>query len=133
MDVLTKKQRSYCMSQIRGKQTQPEKIVRTIIRNLGLKYRLNSKLPSKPDLVIQGKKTIVFIDGCFWHGCKKHFKIPTTNQKYWKNKIKANTLRDSKNRRVLKTRGYKVIRIWEHETKDVCRLTERLYDIFNNE
>jgi len=115
-DVLTKKQRSYCMSQIRGRDTQPEIFLRRAISGAGLKgYRLHYKLLGKPDIVFPKRKVVIFIDGCFWHKCPKCFIRPGTNRGFWHKKIDSNVKRDKTVNAQLKGKGWKVLRIWEHE------------------
>lgn len=126
MDVLTKVQRSHCMARVKGKNTKPEVIVRKIVRALGYSYRLDSKLIGRPDLKICGQKTLLFIDGCFWHACPDHFSAPKQNNLFWKKKIESNQNRDRLYGKILKARGYKVVRIWEHETKTPSKLEKKL-------
>lgn len=133
-DVLTKEQRSRCMAAIKGKDTKPEMIVRKYLFSKGLRYRLHDKkLAGKPDIVLKKYKTVIFIDGCFWHGhdgCNL-FKIPKSNQFYWENKIKHNRARDIATNYILTTMGWRVIRIWECELKDSSTrksYLENLYD-----
>lgn len=116
-DVLTKSQRSYCMSRIRGKDTKPEVALRKALWSLGYRYRLKSKLPGKPDLVFPGYRTVVFIDGCFWHRCPVHFQMPENNRQFWQDKISANVRRDRKVTQQLEVNGWQVVRVWEHEVK----------------
>merc|ERR1711879_636225 len=96
-DVLTKEQRSYCMSQIRGKNTKPEVILRKALWSMGHRYRIKNKLPGKPDLVYPSLKVVIFVDGCFWHKCPKHYQPPKTRPLFWEKKINANAERDEKN------------------------------------
>ncbi len=118
-DVLTKKQRSYCMSRIHAKDTQPEIILRKALSDAGLKgYRLHYKLIGKPDIVFPKRKIAIFIDGCFWHKCPKCFIKPRTNRGFWKNKIDVNVKRDKIVNADLEGKGWKIIRIWEHELKN---------------
>lgn len=121
MDNLTKKQRSFCMSRIRSKNTGPEIIVRKILTDLGIKYRLHkTTLPGKPDIVISKQKTVVFINGCFWHqhkNCKKS-SIPKTNIKYWKPKLKRNVDKQKKDFKLLRQLGWKKIVVWECQVKN---------------
>ncbi len=117
MDVLTKEQRSYNMSQIRGKNTKPEIRLRKLLWALGLRYRLYYRLPGKPDIVFVKKKIAVFVDGCFWHGCEAHGTKPKTNKKFWNKKIQSNIDRDRKNIKRLEEMGWKVLRFWEHDIK----------------
>ena len=114
MDNLTKNQRSYNMSRIRSSKTKPE---------LNFKKKFNefsyqSKAFGKPDFINYKKKIVVFIDGCFWHGCPEHFRKSKSNIKYWKNKIKKNILRDREINFAYKNSGWKIIRIWEHKLKN---------------
>ncbi len=115
VDVLTKKQRSYNMSMIKGKNTKPELIIRKLLSSNGIRgYRINYKLPGKPDIVFTKYKLAIFIDGCFWHKCPKCFIEPDKNKEFWKNKINGNVKRDKKVNRVLKKDGWKVLRFREH-------------------
>ena len=117
-DVLTKKQRHYNMSRICSKNTKPEEIVRKYLFSKGFRYRKNdARYPGKPDIVLPKYKTIIFINGCFWHqhpGCKVA-RIPDTNSEFWKNKFKKNIARDAKEKRELEEAGWKVIILWECE------------------
>ncbi|ROU01352.1 very short patch repair endonuclease [Marinobacter sp. R17] len=117
MDTLSPKQRSYCMSQIKGKNTSPEMALRKQLWRMGYRYRLKSKLPGKPDLVFAKHKVVVFVDGCFWHKCPDHFVQPKKRAIFWQSKIDANVERDHKNSETLESQGWQVIRIWEHEIK----------------
>jgi len=117
-DVHTKEQRSFNMSQIRSKNTKPEILLRKKIFEEGLRgYRINFKLPGKPDIVFTKNKIAIFVDGCFWHRCPKCFTKPTTNRKFWKDKIKGNVKRDKKVNQLLTESGYTILRFWEHEIK----------------
>lgn len=119
-DVHTKAQRSYNMSQIRGKNTKPEMIVRKFLHANGFRYRLHDKkLPGKPDIVLPKYKTAIFINGCFWHGHKegKCFIVPKTRTDFWLDKIGRNQANETKNFSFLKKSGWKVIRIWECDLK----------------
>lgn len=119
VDVLTKKQRSYCMSRIKSKNTLPEILLRNKLKKEGLKgYKMNCNLPGKPDIIYPDKNLAIFIDGCFWHKCPQCFKKPDKNSKFWNNKIKNNMERDNKVNNTLKKMGWSVIRIWEHEIKN---------------
>jgi len=117
-DVHTKKQRSYNMSMIKGKNTEPELILRKLLSSNGIKgYRLNYRLTGKPDIVFSKYRLAIFIDGCFWHKCPKCFIQPENNKEFWKKKIKGNVKRDKTVNKLLKQEGWKVIRIWEHLLK----------------
>ncbi len=118
MDIMTKQQRSHCMSQVKGKNTKLEIIFRQYIWSKGLRgYRLHAKLPGKPDLLFGPKKVAVFIDGCFWHKCPICFKGPKTNKKFWTTKIRQNVERDLDNDIKLTEMKILPIRFWEHEIK----------------
>ena len=116
-DTFTKKQRHYCMSQIKSSKTKPEIAVRKLIWKKGYRYRIGHGLPGKPDIVFPSYRTVVFIDGCFWHGCPQHCRMPSSNVSYWKQKISGNKKRDKRTNTQLKKDGWKVIRIWEHSIK----------------
>lgn len=117
-DVMTKKQRSYNMSRIRGKNTKPEELVRKYLFAQGFRYRKNDKCyPGKPDIVLPKYHTIVLIHGCFWHqhpGCKAA-RIPETNQKFWADKFEKNVRRDKAVKKQLEDMGWRVIVVWECE------------------
>lgn len=115
-DNRTKEQRSYNMSRIRSVNTKPELLVRKFLFAKGIRFRLHSKrLAGKPDIVISKLKSVIFVNGCFWHGHKncKYAKTPATNRIFWIDKISKNSLRDTKNIRFLKKGGWNVIVIWE--------------------
>lgn len=114
-DVLTKEQRSYCMSRIRGKDTLPERRVRSMLHRRGLRFRKHvRKLPGCPDIVFGRARVAVFIDGDFWHGRFFSRWAPKLSLK-WRQKIEANRHRDVRNRQRLRGRGWKVVRVWESE------------------
>jgi|SRR5882672_1049521 len=114
-DVLTTAQRRYCMSRIRGKNTTPEIALRKALWRLGLRYRVKSALPGRPDLVFSNYRAVIFIDGCFWHMCPKHFSMPANNNSFWRSKLKRNVARDREVDVALKEAGWNVIRFWEHD------------------
>lgn len=132
-DVMTPEQRSRCMAAIKGKDTKPEMIVRKYLFSRGLRYRVNNrKLPGSPDIVLKKYKTVVFIDGCFWHGHEgcKYYRLPKTNVDFWRHKIAMNIARDYANSVDLRLAGWKVIRIWECDIKTKVKreaTLERLY------
>lgn len=126
-DVLTAAQRSYCMSRIRATNTQPEIRLRKALWSLGLRYRVRSRLPGRPDLVVRSLNTVLFIDGCFWHRCPKHATTPNANSEFWRRKLRTNVARDKRVEKELQAMGLRVIRIWEHEVvKDADRAAKRL-------
>ena len=108
------------MAAIKGKDTKPEMIVRQYLFSKGLRYRVNArKLPESPDIVLKKYKTVVFIDGCFWHGHEecKYFRLPKSNVDFWRHKIAMNIARDYANNVDLKLAGWRVIRILECEIR----------------
>lgn len=122
-DVHDKDTRSYNMSMIKGKNTKPEIIVRKFLHGNGLRYRLNDKrLPGKPDIVLTKYKTVIFVNGCFWHGHEncKYFVIPKTRTEWWLEKIAKTKERDLKSKKTLENLGWKVITFWECSTKHNC-------------
>lgn len=128
-DVLTPQQRSYNMSRIRYRDTRPEMIVRSLVHRLGYRYRLHkSDLPGKPDVVLVRHNKIIDVYGCFFHmhNCKYGNVTPATNTKFWQAKRKSNVERDIRNQLFLKTLGWRVLIVWECETRNVERLEDRL-------
>lgn len=125
MDVHDSKTRSYNMSRIKGKNTKPEETVRKYLFSQGFRYRKNDKrLPGKPDIVLPKYKTVIFVNGCFWHkheGCK-YFVWPKNNAEFWKEKIESNIVRDKKQYDELQNAGWHVIIVWECELKKKQRM-----------
>lgn len=120
MDVHNKKVRSYNMSRIKGKNTKPEELVRKYLFSKGFRYRKNyRKLPGSPDIVLPKYRTVIFVNGCFWHGHKgcNYFVWPQNNADFWKAKIEANIERDIRKENDLINRGWNVITIWECQLK----------------
>ena len=127
MDKVSKKKRSEIMSKIRSKNTGPEKYVRKELRKRGFKFTLHKKnLPGKPDIVLKKHKTVINVNGCFWHhhNCGR-YNIPKNNRKFWLNKFKKNKERDKINTRKLRKLGWKVYKIWE------CKLKQHTNRIAN--
>lgn len=120
MDNRSKEERSKNMAHIPSKNTKPEEMVRKYLFSQGFRYRKNvANLPGKPDIVLPKYKTVIFVNGCFWHaheGCK-WFVPPKTNTEFWKNKFQYNRSRDEKNYLKLQTLGWKVVIIWECEIR----------------
>ena len=133
-DTMTPEQRSRCMSAIKGKDTKPEMIVRKYLFSKGLRYRLHVRsLPGNPDIVLPRYKTVVFINGCFWHaheGCK-YYRLPKSNVEFWESKITNNKNRDVLNEIKLKELGWRVIRIWECEIRRVQDRSQSLERLYN--
>ena len=121
-DHISKEKRSWNMSRIRSKNTKPELIVRKMLHNTGIRYRLHAKdLPGKPDLSNKSKKFAVFVNGCFWHqhkGCKRA-NIPKSNKDYWIPKLDKNVEKQRKNLALLNKMGFKTYVVWECELNDI--------------
>lgn len=118
-DNHTPEERSYNMSRIRSKDTKPEEKVRKYLFAQGFRYRKNvRKLPGCPDIVLPKYKTVIFVQGCFWHmhDCGR-FHWPTSNQEYWEPKIRRNVERDHTNKELLQALGWNVLTVWECELK----------------
>ncbi len=115
-DNLTKEQRSKVMSSIKDKNTKPEIIVRKILYRQKFRYRIHDKtIFGKPDISNKSKKIAIFIDGCFWHGCTKCYREPTSNVDFWRNKIKNNKNRRIKVKKELRKEKWNILELWEHE------------------
>lgn len=128
MDTLTPEARSRLMSRIRGKDTKPELIVRSMLHRLGFRFRIHRKdLPGRPDIVLPRHKKVVLVHGCFWHGhlCKIA-PGPKSNITYWSPKIEANRSRDLRNQAALLELGWEVLELWECEIRDLQRTEARL-------
>ncbi len=122
------------MRRVRSKDTVPELIVRKITHSLGFRYKLHKDdLPGKPDLSFPGKKKVIFVHGCFWHGhqCKRGNRIPKENRDYWIKKVKANIERDNRHVNELSKQGLSVLIIWECETKNQDKLKQRVNEFLN--
>ena len=133
-DIFSSQKRSDIMSKISGKNTKPEILVRKFLFSKGFRYRSNVKtLPGKPDIVLPKYKTVIFINGCFWHGhnCKKG-KLPSSNIDFWKEKISNNKSRDDKNSDLLVKLGWKVIIIWQCEISKIDNRIKILNKLLEN-
>jgi DNA mismatch endonuclease (patch repair protein) len=118
-DVLSPSQRSQLMARIRGKDTRPEKQLRSAVWALGLRYRLHKRIgKTRPDFVFVGAKLAVFVDGCFWHCCPLHGVMPKTNREFWARKLSLNATRDADAIVLLTSAGWRVLRFWEHEIEE---------------
>lgn len=119
-DKHTPEQRRFNMQQIKGTNTKPEILLRKLLFSKGFRYRINNKnLPGKPDIVLKKYKTVIFVNGCFWHGHEncRYYVIPKTRTEFWTDKINGNKKRDKKNTELLIKMGWKVITVWECELK----------------
>ncbi len=115
-DVLTKEQRHYNMSRIRSTRTEPELKLKGALESLGFEYQVVG-IYGRPDFVNRNNKIAIFIDGCYWHKCPQDFVKPETRSEFWMQKIERNVSRDGIVNRRLKSEGWKVLRIWEHDVR----------------
>lgn len=132
-DVFTSEERSRLMARVRGKDTRPELVVRSVAHRLGYRFRLHRReLPGTPDLVLTRHRAAVFVNGCFWHGhdCKRGA-LPRTNEEFWSKKIKGNAARDAVVHDQLVAAGWRVLTIWECETHDTDSIAEKLREFLN--
>jgi DNA mismatch endonuclease (patch repair protein) len=116
LDNLSKGVRSKVMASIRGKDTSPELAVRRLLWARGKRYRVQDRRVSgTPDITSNRHKVAVFIDGCFWHGCKQCYKEPTSNVSFWREKLKRNRERRREVKKELRSNGWRVLEFWEHD------------------
>ncbi|MBZ5680235.1 MAG: very short patch repair endonuclease [Acidobacteriia bacterium] len=131
-DRISKQKRSWNMSRIRGRNTKPELIVRSLLRRMGFRYRLHVRaLPGCPDIVLHKYKIVLLVHGCFWHrhGCKSTA-TPKTNTRFWQTKFDSNVARDAKVTKQLRAGGWRVLTIWACKAKDEVKLTKQLERFF---
>jgi len=115
-DNLSKEKRSKVMTSIKGKNTRPEITIRKMLWQKGLRYRIHNKTVfGTPDISNKSKRVAVFVDGCFWHGCRRCYKEPTTNTAFWREKIQNNKTRRRKVKLKLRNDGWTVLEFWEHQ------------------
>ena len=134
-DIFSQRKRSEIMSAVKGKNTSPERLVRSLAHRLGYRFCLNiRRLPGTPDLVFFSRCKAVFVHGCFWHGhsCKRGRRLPEANAAYWLEKISRNKARDRRDRKRLNRLGWKTLVIWECELRQEQRVAERLRDFLGH-
>jgi DNA mismatch endonuclease (patch repair protein) len=130
-DIVSPEKRSDMMSGIRGKDTKPEIIVRSLLHRLGYRFRLHrTDLPGRPDIVLPKWQTVIFVNGCYWHGHEDcHlFRLPKTRTDFWTNKIEGNRIRDQRNYAALIDAGWKVLIIWECAVSKKLRLSDQEFE-----
>jgi DNA mismatch endonuclease (patch repair protein) len=128
-DVFSPAERSAVMRRVKGKDTGPERQVRRIVTDLGLRYRLHRHdLPGSPDMALGPRRTAIFVHGCFWHGhdCRRGARQPKQNAAYWTAKIDRNRARDAENQAALRQLGWAPLVLWECELKDPAAVSARL-------
>ncbi len=128
-DTVDREKRSEIMSRVGSRDTKPELVVRRIAHGLGFRFRLHRKdLPGRPDIVFPRYRSVIFVHGCFWHrhpSCK-YASSPKTRVEYWEDKFRSNVARDARNETLLRDLGWRVLVIWECETKDREAVAERI-------
>src|SRR5262245_21964738 len=129
MDRISPERRSWNMSRIRGRDTTPERIVRSLLHRLGLRFSLRRRgMLGKPDVVLPARATVVFVHGCFWHqhrGCKLAV-MPLTRTEFWRKKLRRNVERDGENELALRHLGWRVVTVWECELENQEKVAKRL-------
>ncbi len=129
VDTVSPERRSAIMARVKSKGMKPEMAVRRLLHGLGYRYRLHrADLPGRPDLVFSSRRSVVFVNGCFWHmheGCPR-VRMPSNNREYWVAKLSRNRERDERNLQLLRSDGWAVFTVWECELKDLPAVEERL-------
>lgn len=126
---MTSELRSRIMRAIKGRDTKPEMLVRSLVHRLGYRFRLHRKdLPGKPDLVFPKRRKVIFVHGCFWHGhdCARGARVPKNNRQYWVQKIAGNVDRDRRTISQLTAAQWRALIVWECETRSAANLTKRV-------
>lgn len=126
--IATPKSRSLATRNVmkanKGVDTKPELLLRSFIHKAGLRYAINVRpeadINRRADIVFRSARVAVFVHGCFWHGCPRHYVLPKSNKRYWADKVRRNRERDQETKRLLKERGWKVLVYWEHQSVDSC-------------
>jgi DNA mismatch endonuclease (patch repair protein) len=128
VDVFTKQKRSEVMAAVRSKgNKETEMKLAALLRASGITgWRRHQPLPGRPDFVFRRERLALFVDGCFWHGCRKHCRMPATNREYWNQKIARNIARDRSTGRTLKRLGFRVVRIWGHSLRHPQAILKQL-------
>jgi DNA mismatch endonuclease (patch repair protein) len=127
-DTLSKAKRSQVMAAVRSKGNRDTELkLVAILRAAGIVgWRRHPLFPGRPDFIFRSERVVIFVDGCFWHGCPRHCRMPASNSRYWREKIFRNTRRDLSATRALRSAGWRVIRIWEHALRHPTRVSRRI-------
>jgi len=135
-DVFTKEKRSWIMSRIKGCDSKQEILVRSLVHRMGFRFRVHRRdLPGNPDIVLPRHRKVIFVHGCFWHGHKgcPRSKRPTSNKDFWNEKLDKNMERDKRFRKILWSMGWKVLVVWQCETRKPEKLLVKLERFLNDE
>lgn len=133
-DKISKERRSANMRAVKGRDTGPERLVRSLAHRMGYRFRLHrTDLPGKPDLTFPSRRAVIFVNGCFWHGhsCKRGQSRPKTNVTFWKTKLARNAARDAEQLARLKAAGWRALVIWECQLADTRTLGARIKRFLN--
>ncbi len=128
-DIYSKERRSWVMARIRGRNTEPEMMIRSMVFRMGFRFRLHDKrLPGCPDIVLPRYKCVIFVNGCFWHGHKHctRASLPSTHRRFWEKKIFSNAENDRKNRMKLARLGWKHCTVWQCELRKLDVVMRRM-------
>jgi len=127
-DQFTRKKRSQIMAAVRSRGNKETEVkLAALLRSSGINgWRRHQRLPGKPDFVFRHQRIALFVDGCFWHGCRKHCRMPATNRDYWNTKISRNIARDKVTVRILRNAGWRVIRLWSHALREPRAVIKRI-------
>ena len=135
-DVFSKEKRSWLMGRVKGRDTKPEILVRSFIHRMGYRFRIHRRdLPGNPDIVFPRHGKVIFVHGCFWHGhegCPRSTR-PTSNKRFWNEKLDGNIERDKRFRRALQRMGWKVFVVWQCETREPEKLLRKLERILHDD
>lgn len=135
VDIVDSVTRSRMMAAIKGRNTKPELLIRSLLHNRGFRFRLHVKdLPGKPDIVLPKYNTVIFINGCFWHGHQgcRFFKLPSTRPEFWREKILKNQINDARAINLLLAKNWKVCVIWECKIRISKKEPEQLIDVISD-
>jgi DNA mismatch endonuclease (patch repair protein) len=135
-DVFSKEKRSWIMSRVKGRDTKPEILVRSFVHRMGYRFRIHGRdLPGNPDIVLPRHRKVIFVHGCFWHGHNRcpRSKRPTTNKSFWNKKLDGNIKRDRRFRRALLLKGWRILVVWQCETREPDRVLRKLERFLHDE
>ncbi|MBU9292114.1 very short patch repair endonuclease [Burkholderia multivorans] len=136
MDRLSVERRGWLMGRVGSKNTTPELAVRRLLFSMGYRYRLHDKrLPGRPDIVFSGRRKVIFVNGCFWHGHEgcRYGRLPKSRVEFWTEKICRNRERDRQNDERLLATGWRSLTVWQCELKSIDELAKKLYDFLEEE